>query len=126
MKEKIIQLVNKVISAVKPKLVILDSKITTLIPNPKTKKILYIAVGSLFGFMFLIIILGIILSPFRQQDSTAEPEIIKRVLPTSGPNEPIILTDIQKEIKDLENIIKELRFPESTLNTPVVESDISL
>jgi hypothetical protein len=54
-------------SAVKKIITILDTKVSTLIPNPKTKKIFYIAIGSLFGFMFLIIILGLILSPFRNQ-----------------------------------------------------------
>ena len=58
MKEKVIQLFNKQslanfvgksVNQIKPILTTIDEKLTTLIPNPKIKKILYIGIGSLFG-----------------------------------------------------------------------------
>lgn len=125
MKEKIRQLTTNLTGTIKPKLVLLDSKVTTFIPNPKLKKILYIGVGSLFGFMFLIILLGILLAPFRRE----APQTLtttKIVLPTSSPDEPVVLTETQKKILELETKIKELRFPEGILNIPVIESNISI
>lgn len=125
MKEKITQLVTNIVGKIKPKLVTLDAKVTTFIPNPKLKKVLYIGLGSLFGFMFLIILLGIFLAPFRNQASqvTTQP---KMVLPTSSPDDPIVLTETQRKILELETKIKELRFPEGVLNIPVVESKITI
>lgn len=126
MKEKILQLVNNFVIVIKPKLVAFDTKINTLVPNPKIKKILYISVGSLFGFMFLIIILGLILSPFRKQDQTSETVLNKPNVIITSPKPQTELSEIEKQILNLENRIKELRFPESILNIPVIEKDLSI
>ncbi|MDP3014494.1 MAG: hypothetical protein Q8M92_09645 [Candidatus Subteraquimicrobiales bacterium] len=126
MKEKIIQITNNFISFVKPKLLMLDTKINNFVPNPKTKKILYITVGSLFGFIFLIIILGIIISPFRNIDRSSGIILKKPQIETFSPAPQKELSETQKKILGLEIKIKEMRFPESTLNIPVLESEIKI
>ena len=117
---------NKILDLVKPKLVILDSKISTFVPNPKIKKILYISIGSLFGFIFLIIILGIIISPFRNIDRSSEIVLKKPRIETSSSTPQRELSETEKKILDLETRIKEMRFPESTLNFPVIETGLSI
>ena len=125
MKEKTTQFVTNLISKFKPKLVTLDAKVATFVPNPKLKRVLYIGVGSLFGFMLLIILLGTFLSPLRNQTpETTSPA--KIILPTSAPDDPIVLTETQRKILELETKIKELRFPEGILNIPIIESKITI
>lgn len=115
MKEKVIKIIT-----------ILDTKVSTLVPNPKTKKIFYIAIGSLFGFMFLIIILGLILSPFRNQKQETGTTLNKPEIIVSSPKPQIELTDTEKVILNLETKIKELKFPESILNIPQIETNITI
>lgn len=118
---------NKIINFIHPKLIILDTKITTLIPNPKLKKVLYIGVGSLFGFMFLIIILGIILSPFRKDtQSTNNTVLNKPNILSSSPTTQVELSETQKQLLKLETQIREMRFPQSILNLPTLESNIEI
>ena len=123
MKTKIIQLFN---NSLKPKLIMLDAKVSTLVPNPKIKKILYTGVGSLFGFMLLIIILGLILSPFKNTDQTSGNILNKTKIITTTPEPQKELSEVQMNILNLEIRIKEMRFPESILNIPVIETDISI
>lgn len=117
---------NKIFDLVKPKLVILDSKISVFVPNPKTKKIFYIAIGSLFGFMFLIIILGLILSPFRNQKQETGTTLNKPSIIVSSPKPQIELSDTERVILNLETKIKDLKFPESILNIPQIEKNLSI
>jgi len=107
-------------------IMILDTKVSTLVPNPKTKKIFYIAIGSLFGFMFLIIILGLILSPFRNQKQETGTTLNKPKIIVSSPKPQVELSDTEKVILDLETKIKELKFPESILNIPQIERNLSI
>lgn len=125
MKEKIISSAKLLIEKVKPKLILIDQKVDTFLPNPKIKKIAYIALGSLFGFMFLIILLGILLSPFRQTGKNNDLVLNKPKIIVESPKPEINLTEKQKEILKLESEIKELKFPESILNIPTVESNLS-
>lgn len=124
MKEKIISAIKQLIEKVKPKLILLDQKVDTFLPNPKVKKIAYIAVGSLIGFMFLIILLGLFLSPLRKnQDNRLllnKPKII-----VDSPKPEVNLTEKQKEILKLQIEINEMKFPESVLNIPIIESNLS-
>lgn len=113
-------------SAVKNIITILDTKISTLIPNPKTKKIFYITIGSLFGFMFLIIFLGLLLSPLRNQTKENNISLNKTKIIVSSPKPEEELSETQKQILNLETKIKEMRFPESILNIPTVERNISI
>lgn len=117
---------KKIKEILMPKLVILDSKISILVPNPKTKKILYISIGSLFGFIFLIIILGIIISPFRNKDGSSEIILNKPQIETSSSTPQKELSETEKNILNLETRIKEIRFPESILNIPIVETDLKI
>lgn len=126
MKEKLITTIKTVIEKVKPKVILIDQKVDTFLPNPKLKKIAYIAVGSLFGFMFLIILLGILLSPFRQTNNENGTVLKKAKIVADSPKPEVVLNDNQKQILMLENEIKELKFPESILNIPVIESNLSI
>lgn len=126
MKEKLITTIKTVIEKVKPKIILIDQKVDTFLPNPKLKKIAYIAVGSLFGFMFLIILLGILLSPFRQTNNENGTVLKKAKIVADSPKPEVVLNDNQKQILMLENEIKELKFPESILNIPVIESNLSI
>ena len=126
MKEKINTVIQLVKNFILPKLIILDTKVTTLIPNPKFKKIAYIGIGSLFGFMFLIIIFGIIISPFRNSNTSTGLILNKPNIVTTSSIPITELSGVQKEILNLETQIKELRFPESILNIPVVERELTI
>lgn len=109
-----------------PKLVLIDTKVTTFIPNPKYRKITYIAISSLFGFMFLIIILGLIFSPLKNNNDQKGLTLKKPEIVTTSPLPEAELSEIQRKILDLEAKIKDLKFPESILNIPVVERDIEI
>lgn len=117
---------NKISNYLKPKILALDFKISVLVPNPKTKKILYISIGSLFGFIFLIIILGIIISPFRNKGGSSGIILNKPQIETSSPTPQKELSETEKKILNLEIRIKEMRFPESILNIPIIETDLKI
>ena len=122
--EKLKEIVQKTKESLTTRLLPLNSKITVLIPNPKHKKILYIAIGSLFGFMFLIIIFGLLLSPLR--NTGQEGLLLKRPkIIIESPKPQVELNENKKQILKLETEIKELKFPESTLNIPVLEFNLS-
>lgn len=125
-KIKINEIIQKILAVVKPKLVTIDTKINVLIPNPKMKRVLYITVGSLFGFMFLIIVLGLLLSPFKNKTTDSETKINKPNIQNSSPEPQKELSEIQKQIMKLENDINNLTFPESTLNIPIIERGLSI
>lgn len=121
---KLKQIVSNSKDKVRPAITAFDTKVTNLIPNPKIKKILYIGVGSLFGFMFLIILLGLLLSPLRNTFQETGTVLNKPSILNTEPEKQKELTELQKQILNLETEIKELRFPESTLNMPILE-DVS-
>jgi hypothetical protein len=126
MKDKVTTTFKTLIEKVKPKIILLDQKIDTFLPNPKIKKIAYIAIGSLFGFMFLIIVLGLLLSPLRNVKKSDGLTLKKTNIIVDSPKPQIELNENQKQILMLENEIKELKFPESILNIPVIESNLSI
>lgn len=131
MKEKLTDSINKLkefLNAnLKPNLLKIDAKVDTLIPNPKIKKIAYIGAGSLFGFMFLIIIIGILVSPFRNKGTQSTGESLKKtIIITSTPEPKKELTESQKEIIKLGEEVKNITFPESVLNLPIIEKDLSI
>jgi hypothetical protein len=130
MKEKLSDLINKskefLNTNLKPNLLKIDSKVDSLIPNPKIKKIAYIGVGSLFGFMLLIIILGILVSPLRKNVQTTTTTIKKPNIILTSPEPQKELSEAEKEIKKLENSIKSMTFPESVLNIPLVERNLTI
>ena len=126
MKEKITTAFKTVIEKVKPKIILFDQKVNTFLPNPKIKKIAYIAIGSLFGFMFLIIILGLLLSPMRNMNNSGGLVLKKTDIIVDSPKPQMELNENQKQILMLESEIKELKFPESILNIPVIENDLSI
>ena len=124
--EKIKSTIKNIIDKIKPKLILFDEKVNTFLPNPKIKKIAYIAIGSLFGFMFLIIILGLLLSPLRNSNNDEGTVLKKTNIIVDSPKPQVELNENQKQILMLENEIKELKFPESILNIPVIENNLSI
>lgn len=108
------------------KVQVLDAKIALFMPNPKLRKVLYITTASLFSFMFLIIILGLIFSPFRNQKQETGTILNKPNIIVLSPKPQIELSNTEKTILDLETKIKELKFPESILNIPQIERDLSI
>lgn len=117
---------DKMKEKIKSKLILFDKKVNIFIPDPKVKKIAYIAIGSLFGFMFLIIFLGLLLSPLRNQTKENNISLNKTKIIVSSPKPEEELSETQKQILNLETKIKEMRFPESILNIPTVERNISI
>ena len=126
MLEKVKTTIGTIIEKVKPKVILFDQKVDTFLPNPKIKKIAYIGLGSLFGFMFLIIILGLLLSPLRNARNSDGPTLKKTNIIVDSPKPQMELNENQKQILMLESEIKELKFPESILNIPVIESNLSI
>ncbi len=126
MKEKITTAIKTVIESVKPKIILFDQKVDTFLPNPKIKKIAYIAIGSLFSFMLLIIILGLLLSPMRNMNTSDGLILKKTTIVVESPKPQVELNENQKQILTIESEIKELKFPESILNIPAIENNLSI
>lgn len=124
--EKITTTIKQFIEKVKPKLTLIDQKVDTFLPNPKIKKIAYIAIGSLFGFMGLIILLGLLLSPFKNKRENNSLILNKPKIIIDSPKPEVVLSQTQKEILKLETEIKELKFPESILNIPQIERELTI
>lgn len=124
--EKITTTIKSIMERVKPKLTLIDQKVDTFLPNPKIKKIAYIAFGSLFGFMFLIILLGLLLSPFKNKREDNGLILNKPKIIIDSPKPEVVLSQTQKEILKLETEIKELKFPESILNIPQIERELTI
>lgn len=112
---------------IKPKLILIDEKFAKLITDSKLRKIMYFFVGGFLGFIVLIIIVGIITLPFRATNNNNEGLVLKRPnIVNSSPIPQKELNETQKNLLNLENRTKDLKFPESILNIPVIEKDLSI
>ena len=109
-----------------PKLLELDSKFEKLMPNPKLRKVAYIAMGSLFGFMLLIIILGILVSPLRNKNTTPSSLFKKPQIVAQSPKPVVELNENQKQIMNLKGEIEKLTFPDNLINIPIIERKLSI
>lgn len=125
-KTKISELFLKVKNWILSKLITFDAKFQTFMPNPKLRKISYITVTVLVGFMFLIIILGILISPFRNRPVSPGLILNKPNIKSTTPEPEVALSPTQQKLLKLETDIKNLVFPESILNIPVIEFDIKI
>lgn len=114
------------LNQIKPLLQKMDLKFQGLIPNPKLRKILYISISALFGFMLFIILLGIILSPFLKRSAPDGFILKKPQIVAPSPVSENKMREDQKRLLELKNKIKDLRFPESILTIPMLESNISI
>lgn len=123
--EKITQALNALWDKIKPKLIMVDQKVTTFLPNPKVKKIVYVILSSMVGFMLLIIILGILLSPLRRVSTDTGTILNKPKIEAESPKPQVDLTENQKQILILGNEIKELSFPPNVLNIPAIQSNLN-
>lgn len=112
---------------IKPKLILIDEKFAKLITDSKLRKIMYFFVGGFLGFIVLIIIVGIITLPFRATNNNDGGLVLKRPnIVNSSPIPQKELNETQKNLLNLENRTKDLKFPESILNIPVIEKDLSI
>lgn len=123
---KIRNLVLNLKSKIYPTVLKIDEKVDTLIPNPKLKKIIYIAVGSLFALMFVIIILGLLFSPLKNGSQNTQSLFKKPEIGSTSPKPQVVLSERQKQILKLQTEVNEMKFPESILNIPVIESDLKI
>lgn len=122
-KLKILDLLNKI----KPKLLALDSKFETFMPNAKLRKVVYIAVSSLFGLMFLIIILGLLFSPLRSNNSQTQNLFGRKpVILQESPKPAVTLNENQKQINSIKIEIDNLTFPDKRINIPLIESNLKI
>lgn len=125
--DKIKPVIQSVINSVKPKLILLDEKFAKLITDSKLRKIMYFFIGGFLGFVVLIIIVGLISLPFRGGSAQSDKIIInKPKIINSSPVPQKELNETQKSLLNLENKAKDLKFPESILNIPVIEDNITL
>lgn len=111
---------------IKTILATLDVKFQGLIPNPKLRKILYYSVGGLFGFMLLLILLGLLLSPLKKRGNSNDFPLIKPKVEVASPSPKKELNEAQKQILNLESKIKDLKFPESILTMPTIENNLTI
>ncbi len=122
-KLKVLDFVNKI----KPKLLAVDSKFETFMPNAKLRKIVYIATSSLFGFMFLIIILGLLFSPLRNNGNQTQNLFGNKPVIIQESSKPaVVLNENQKQINTLKMEIDNLNFPDTRINIPLIEFDLSI
>lgn len=111
----------------KPKLILLDEKFAKLITDTKLRKIMYFFVAGFLGFVVLIIIVGLISLPFRGRNIQSDNFTInKPKIINSSPVPQKELNETQKSLLNLENRTKDLKFPESILNIPVIQSNIKI
>ncbi|KKP47207.1 MAG: hypothetical protein UR39_C0005G0020 [Candidatus Woesebacteria bacterium GW2011_GWA1_33_30] len=118
--------INNILDKLKPKLLSLDMKFQSLIPNPKLRKLLYYAIGVLFVFMLFLILLGLILSPFMKNGDSDGLTLNKPKIEAPSPATRVNLNSTQKELLELENKVRDLKFPESILTIPNIESGIKI
>lgn len=114
------------INSIKPKINLLDSKFESLIPNPKLRKVLYIFVGGMFGLMFLLVLVGLILSPVTKNGNSNLFVLNKPQIIVPSPTPLVNMRDDQKRLLKLRNEIRNLKFPESILTIPTIESDLKI
>lgn len=124
-KEKIKLFLSNLKVKITPKLLEFDTKFEKFMPNQKLRKIVYIATGSLFGFMLLIIILGIMFSPMRNAGQNTQSLFRKPNIVAESPKTQIELNENQKQILLLKGEIEKVTFPDSLINIPVIESKLS-
>lgn len=125
-KNKINQTLTNVKSKLGPKLILIDNKFSTFMPNAKLRNVVYITMISLISFMFLIIILGLLLSPLRRTGTQTGLTLKKPNIVSSSPLPEVGLSETQSKLQDLENKINNLKFPESNINIPVIEFEIKI
>ncbi len=112
MKEKI----NKFLLKAKEVWLVIDAKVRELIPNDRLRKVLYITISSFVGLFVFLILLGILLSPFRRNGEAGFSILKPRI--DSQLNREIVLTETEKELQKLESEIRNLKFPQSELTIP--------
>ena len=118
---------NELFKNIKPKFINIDNKFATFMPNSKLRKVVYIAVSSLFSLMFLIIILGLLLSPLRKSGSQTQNLFGKKPAILQESSKPTItLNENQKQINDIKIEIDNLTFPDKRINIPLIESDLKI
>jgi hypothetical protein len=113
-------------SKISPKLLEIDTKFAEFMPNPKLRKLAYITSTSLFGFMFLIIILGLLLSPFRNNGATNQSLFKKPNIIQESPKSQTKLNENQKQINEFKKEIDNLNFPDTRINIPIIENNLSI
>lgn len=103
----------------------IDSKLEILIPNKLLRKILIITVVSFIVIFLLLFILGLIFSVSRPKDQGGftlnKPNIIQ-----SSPAPSEAKTKIQLLLVDLKNQVDDLKFPDSYLTQPTIETKITI
>ena len=125
LKETISKKIEELKIKIGPLLSKVDSQFIALVPDENLRKIIKIATKVLGILFVLIILLGIILSPFRVNSnkgsgtSLNKPNIVvSSPIPTKEP------TDVMKKLYSLQNQTNNLSFPDSSLNIPFIETDL--
>ncbi len=111
--------------SIKSKLIVFDQKFTKLIPDTKMRKITYYVVGGFLSFVVLIVLVGIITMPLSNTQRT-EFFLNKPKINAASPIPQKELTDTQKNLLIIQGQIKNLKFPESIFNIPLIERDLTL
>lgn len=122
---KLKTLLSGFILKIKPIFENFDSKFKTFMPNDKLRKVIYIAMASLFSIMFLIIVLGVLFSPIR--NSNTEQSLFKKpVIVQESPKAEVVLSENQKQINEFKKEIDNLNFPDNRINIPLVELNLTI
>jgi hypothetical protein len=103
----------------------IDSKMEKLIPNKLMRKVLIITIVAFIAIFIFLFILGIILTATR----TKAPEgfiLNKPVIVQNSPEPEIPDTPTGAVLGELREIINDLKFPDSLLTKPVIETKITV
>lgn len=125
-KNKINQTLTNIKSKLGPKLILIDNKFSSFMPNVKLRNIVYITMLSLIGFMLLIIILGLLLSPLRNNRVQTGFTLKKPNIVNGTPLPAVSMSATQSKLLELEKQINNLKFPDSSVNVPVIEFEIKI
>lgn len=125
MKNNINNFLAKLKEKVNPFAAKIDTKLSKIIPDIKLRKIVYFSLLGLVGFVTLIFTIAIF-SLVRIKSPEDSLLLKKPIIKNTSPIPQKDLTQIQKELMDIFEETKILKFPESIFNIPQIEREISI
>lgn len=124
--QKIILKINDLKAKIQPKFTLIDQKIQNIIPNSKLRKTLYITVVSFVCLFLILMTIGLLVGPVQKSEKSSLNDTNKIKINTTNPPTTKMQTENQKILNQYATKIKELKFPEGELSTPLILFDLEI